>query len=114
MTAPVSALDAAAVLGVRFRPAVGTIEVRGSWLNIGSIIVGNDDMVRVVPRHRISAAAERCLLASATQAAIYGPERFGGVWRFRAELGWLVDVVVRRELLTAADHTAARLEGVSW
>ncbi|WP_159842383.1 hypothetical protein [Nocardia sp. CY41] len=112
MTAAASVLDAAAVLGIIFAAPIGTVDPRGKWLGVGSVIVADSGVVKAVPRHGIDHHGERCLLAYAVQAAMHGPDKDSGTWIYHPRLGWATDVRVRRYGFGNVNHAAAECEGV--
>ncbi|WP_280246344.1 hypothetical protein [Nocardia abscessus] len=113
MSATVSAIAAAAVLGLKFSAPLGRIEPRGNWLGVGSVIVADRcGLIKVVPRHGIDHHGERCLLAFAVQSAIHGPDKDSGTWIYHPRLGWVTDVRVRRYGFGNVNHAAAECEGV--
>ncbi|WP_040832877.1 hypothetical protein [Nocardia brevicatena] len=98
----------ARVFGVELESPFGTLEHRGDWVKVGSVIVCDNGRVRVVPRHGVDGEAVTRLLAVAEHIAISG-RMDGPEWRYHPALGWVVGVVVRAH---RCNQEAAERQGV--
>ncbi|MBF6350335.1 hypothetical protein IU448_15110 [Nocardia flavorosea] len=86
--------ETAAVLGIEFDSPLGHMDMRGRWVEIGSLVLPSEGGIRVVPRCGVDEDNRVKLLSKAVEVALHGRGE-PPIWRFDERIGWVACVKVR-------------------